>query len=71
MPNDLRNAAYALGTTHFQAIRTVVVPVAMQAIVEDAREIADKSAAVLVFVVMLINLVFRVPLWFNNRKLKR
>ncbi|MCK8488843.1 phosphate ABC transporter permease PstA [Paenibacillus sp. MBLB2552] len=125
VPNDLRNAAYALGTTHFQAIRTVVIPVAMQAIVtgiclvagrafgesaviiltaglstsgemwdfnlfspgetlavhlwyvqseaivEDAREIADKSAAVLVFVVLLINLVFRVPLWFNNRKLKR
>lgn len=125
VPNDLRNAAYALGTTHFQAIRTVVIPVAMQAIitgislvagrafgesaviiltaglstsgemwdfnlfspgetlavhlwyvqseaiVEDARQIADKSAAVLVFVVLLINLVFRVPLWFNNRKLKR
>ncbi|MCH1642727.1 phosphate ABC transporter permease PstA [Paenibacillus timonensis] len=125
VPNDLRNGAYALGTTHFQAIRTVVIPVAMQAIVtgiclvagrafgesaviiltaglstsgemwdfnlfspgetlavhlwyvqseaivEDAREIADKSAAVLVFVVLLINLVFRVPLWFNNRKLKK
>ncbi|WP_018756041.1 phosphate ABC transporter permease PstA [Paenibacillus terrigena] len=125
VPNDLRNASYALGSTRFQCIRTVVLPVAMnaivtgvclvagrafgesaviiltaglstsgemwdfslfapgetlavhlwyvqsEAIVEDARQIADKSAAVLVFVVLLINMVFRIPLWFNNRKLKR
>ncbi|WP_410771873.1 phosphate ABC transporter permease PstA [Fontibacillus sp. BL9] len=125
VPDDLRNASYALGATKFEVIRTVVLPVAMdgivtgiclvagrafgesaviiltaglstsgemwdfnlfspgetlavhlwyvqsEAIVEDARQIADKSAAVLVFVVLLINLVFRVPLWFNNRKLKR
>ncbi|MFD1178706.1 phosphate ABC transporter permease PstA [Paenibacillus puldeungensis] len=125
VPNDLRNGAYALGTTKHQTIRTVVIPVAMQAIVtgiclvagrafgesaviiltaglstsgemwdfnlfspgetlavhlwyvqseaivEDAKQIADKSAAVLVFVVLFINMIFRVPLWFNNRKLKR
>ncbi|MDQ0090830.1 phosphate transport system permease protein [Paenibacillus anaericanus] len=125
VPNDLRNAAFALGTTKYQSIRTVVIPVAMnaiitgvclvagrafgesavilltaglstsgamwdfnlfspgetlavhlwyvqsEAIVEDARQIADMSAAVLVFIVLLINLVFRVPLWFNNRKVKR
>jgi len=125
VPNELRNASYALGTTRFQCIRTVVLPVALnaivtgvclvagrafgesaviiltaglstsgemwdfslfapgetlavhlwyvqsEAIVEDARQIADKSAAVLVFVVLLINMVFRIPLWFNNRKLKR
>lgn len=125
VPDDLRNAAYALGTTKFQTIRTVVLPVALnaivtgiclvagrafgesaviiltaglstsdhmwdfslmapgetlavhlwyvqsEAIVEDARQIADKAAAVLVFVVLLINMLFRIPLWFNNRKLKR
>ncbi|MEK4512483.1 phosphate ABC transporter permease PstA [Paenibacillus sp. FSL K6-2524] len=125
VPNDLRNAAFALGITKYQSIRTVVIPVAMnaiitgvclvagrafgesavilltaglstsgamwdfnlfspgetlavhlwyvqsEAIVEDARQIADMSAAVLVFIVLLINLVFRVPLWFNNRKVKR
>lgn len=125
VPADLRNASYALGTTKFQCIRTVVLPVALnaivtgvclvagrafgesaviiltaglstsgemwdfslfapgetlavhlwyvqsEAIVEDAREIADKAAAVLVFVILFINMVFRIPLWFNNRKLKR
>ncbi|OPA80925.1 phosphate ABC transporter, permease protein PstA [Paenibacillus selenitireducens] len=125
VPADLRNASYALGTTKFQCIRTVVLPVALnaivtgvclvagrafgesaviiltaglstsgemwdfslfapgetlavhlwyvqsEAIVEDARQIADKAAAVLVFVVLFINMVFRIPLWFNNRKLKR
>ncbi|WP_028532128.1 phosphate ABC transporter permease PstA [Paenibacillus sp. UNC217MF] len=125
VPDELRNAAYALGTTKFQTIRTVVLPVALQAIitgiclvagrafgesaviiltaglstsgemwdfnlfspgetlavhlwyvqseaiVEDASQIADKAAAVLVFVVLLINLLFRIPLWFNNRKLKK
>lgn len=41
-----------------------------EAIVPDAQEIADKSAAVLVFVVLLINFLFRIPLWLNNRKVK-
>lgn len=125
VPHDLRNAAYALGTTKYQTIRTVVIPVAMEAIitgiclvagrafgesaviiltaglstsgemwdfnlfspgetlavhlwyvqseaiVEDARQIADKSAAVLVFIVLLINMIFRVPLWFNRRKITK
>ncbi|NUU59650.1 phosphate ABC transporter permease PstA [Paenibacillus agri] len=39
-----------------------------EAIVEDARQIADRSAAVLVIVVLLINLAFRFPLWLNNRR---
>jgi phosphate transport system permease protein len=38
-----------------------------EAIVEDARQIADKSAAVLVFVVLMLNLVFRLPLWLGKR----
>ncbi|MNE67030.1 hypothetical protein D3C80_1626160 [compost metagenome] len=42
-----------------------------EAIVEDARQIADKSAAVLVFVVLLINMLFRVPLWFNRRNIRK
>jgi phosphate transport system permease protein len=41
-----------------------------EAIVPDAREIADKSAAVLVFVVLLINLLLRIPVWLNERKFK-
>ncbi|WP_150269477.1 phosphate ABC transporter permease PstA [Paenibacillus tepidiphilus] len=39
-----------------------------EAIVEDARQIADKSAAVLVFVVLMINFMFRFPLWLGNRR---
>ncbi|OZB91097.1 phosphate ABC transporter permease PstA [Paenibacillus sp. XY044] len=42
-----------------------------EAIVEDARQIADKSAAVLVIVVLLMNLLFRIPLWMSNRRLKK
>lgn len=41
-----------------------------EAIVADAREIADKSAAVLVFVVLALNLVLRIPVWLNERKFK-
>ena len=41
-----------------------------EAIVPDAAEIASKSAAVLLIVVLLINLALRIPLWFNNRKQK-
>lgn len=42
-----------------------------EAIVGDAQEIAQKAAAVLVFVVLLINLLFRIPLWLNTRRTKR
>lgn len=42
-----------------------------EAIVGDAQEIAQKAAAVLVFVVLLINLLFRIPLWLNSRRTKR
>ncbi|WP_052339589.1 phosphate ABC transporter permease PstA [Gorillibacterium massiliense] len=124
VPRELREAAYALGSTKSQVIRTVVLPAALagivtgaclvagrafgesaviiltaglstsgkmwdfslfspgetlavhlwyvqsEAIVEDARQIADKSAAVLVIVVLLINLVFRVPLWLRDRRMK-
>ncbi|MEK3884795.1 phosphate ABC transporter permease PstA [Paenibacillus sp. PL2-23] len=42
-----------------------------EAIVSDAGEIAQKAAAVLVFVVLLINLVFRIPLWYNALRTKR
>lgn len=41
-----------------------------EAIVADAREIADKSAAVLVFVVLMLNLLLRIPVWFSERKFK-
>lgn len=42
-----------------------------EAIVGDAQEIAQKAAAVLVFVVLLINLIFRIPLWLKARSTKR
>lgn len=42
-----------------------------EAIVEDAAQIADRSAAVLVIIVLLINLLFRIPLWINNRRLRK
>ncbi|AIQ65184.1 phosphate ABC transporter permease [Paenibacillus stellifer] len=121
VPDELREAGYALGLTKFYVIRKIVLPVALpsiitgiclvagrafgesaviiltaglstsgemwdfnllspgetlavhlwyvqsEAIVEDARQIADKSAAVLVIVVLLINLAFRAPIWWSNR----
>lgn len=120
VPQELRSAAYALGTTKFQTIRTIVIPAALngivtgicltagraygesavilltagsstsgrmwdfhlfspgetlavhlwyvqaEAIVPDAREIADKASAVLILVVLLINVLFRLPLWFRK-----
>ncbi|MFC4779220.1 phosphate ABC transporter permease PstA [Paenibacillus sp. GCM10023252] len=41
-----------------------------EAIVPDAGDIAQKAAAVLVFVVLLINVLFRVPLWLNSRRMR-
>ena len=124
VPNDLREAAYAMGVTKFQCIRTIVLPAALtgiitgislvagrafgesaviilaagtstsgnmwdfslfspggtlavhlwfvqsEGIVPDAREIADKSAAVLVFVVLALNFVLRIPVWVTERNFK-
>ncbi|GAB6928312.1 phosphate ABC transporter permease PstA [Paenibacillus sp. JCM 10914] len=124
VPAQLRNGSFALGATHLQTIRRVLLPVAMngiitgicltagrafgesaviiltagvstsgemwdfnllspggtlavhlwyvqsEAIVPDAQEIAQKTTAVLIFVALLINIVFRVPLWLNSRKTK-
>ncbi|MDO7906321.1 phosphate ABC transporter permease PstA [Paenibacillus sp. JX-17] len=39
-----------------------------EAIVPDAQEIAEKSSAVLILVVLLINILFRVPLWLSRRR---
>jgi phosphate transport system permease protein len=124
VPQDYRDASYALGSTKFQCIWRVVLPAALsgivtgisltagrafgesaviiltsglstsgqlwdfslfapgetlavhlwyvqsEALVPDARDIADKSAAVLVLVVLLINLVFRLPLWLRARRMR-
>ncbi|QYR23273.1 phosphate ABC transporter permease PstA [Paenibacillus sp. sptzw28] len=124
VPQEMKNASFALGGTHLQTIRRVLIPVALngiitgiclvagrafgesaviiltagvstsgemwdfnlfspgetlavhlwyvqsEAIVPDAAEIAEKAAAVLVFVVLLINVIFRVPLWINSRKMR-
>lgn len=42
-----------------------------EALVEDAVQIADKSAAVLVIIVLLISLVMRIPLWMRNYSLRQ
>ncbi|MGO4732400.1 phosphate ABC transporter permease PstA [Paenibacillus xylanexedens] len=122
VPVELRNGSFALGSTHLQTIRQVLLPVAIngimtgicltagrafgesaviiltagvstsgemwdfnllspggtlavhlwyiqsEAIVPDAQEIAQKTTAVLIFVALLINVLFRVPLWLNARK---
>ncbi|MEK4663001.1 phosphate ABC transporter permease PstA [Priestia sp. FSL H7-0729] len=122
VPVELRNGSFALGSTHLQTIRQVLLPVAIngimtgicltagrafgesaviiltagvstsgemwdfnllspggtlavhlwyiqsEAIVPDAEEIAQKTTAVLIFVALLINVLFRVPLWLNARK---
>ena len=124
VPQEMKSASFALGSTHLQTIRRVLIPVALngiitgiclvagrafgesaviiltggvtssgvmwdfnpfspgatlavhlwyvqsEAIVPDAQLIAEKSAAVLVFIVLLINIVFRVPLWVNSRKMR-
>lgn len=41
-----------------------------EAIVPDAAEISAKAAAVLLFIVLAINFVFRIPLWLKERKLR-
>ncbi|OMF12084.1 phosphate ABC transporter, permease protein PstA [Paenibacillus amylolyticus] len=122
VPVELRNGSFALGSTHLQTIRQVLLPVAIngimtgicltagrafgesaviiltagvstsgemwdfnllspggtlavhlwyiqsEAIVPDAEEIAQKTTAVLIFVALLINVLFRVPLWLKARK---
>jgi phosphate transport system permease protein len=122
VPKEIKNASFALGATHLQTIRRVLVPSAIngivtgiclvagrafgesaviilvagvttsgfmwdfnllspgetlavhlwyvqsEAIVPDAVEISDKAAAVLLSVVLMINVVFRIPLWWNARK---
>ncbi len=122
VPKEIRSASFALGATHLQTIRRVLIPVAMngiitgicltagrafgesaviiltagvttsgvmwdfnllspgetlavhlwyvqsEAIVPDAVEISDKAAAVLLFIVLIINVVFRIPLWLKNRR---
>ncbi|MDR6723435.1 phosphate transport system permease protein [Paenibacillus amylolyticus] len=122
VPVELRNASFALGSTHLQTIRSVLLPVALngimtgicltagrafgesaviiltagvstsgemwdfnlfspggtlavhlwyiqsEAIVPDVELIAQKTTTVLIFVALLINILFRVPLWFNARK---
>jgi phosphate transport system permease protein len=42
-----------------------------EALVEDAKQIADKSAAVLILIVLLISLIFRIPVWFMDHKQRR
>jgi phosphate transport system permease protein len=39
-----------------------------EALVEDAKQIADKSAAVLLFIVLLMSITFRIPVWLLGRK---
>jgi phosphate transport system permease protein len=122
MTREIKQASFALGATHLQTIRRVLVPTAIsgivtgiclvagrafgesaviiltagvttsgemwdfnllspgetlavhlwyvqsEAIVPDAVSISDKAAAVLVFVILMFNVVFRIPLWIKDRK---
>ncbi|WEK53222.1 MAG: phosphate ABC transporter permease PstA [Candidatus Cohnella colombiensis] len=122
VPKEMKHASFALGATHLQTIRRVLIPVAIngiitgislvagrafgesaviiltagvttsgemwdfnllspgetlavhlwyvqsEAIVPDAVEISDKTAAVLLFVVLMINFMFRIPLWIKDRR---
>lgn len=122
VPKEMKQASFALGATHLQTIRRVLVPTAVsgivtgiclvagrafgesaviiltagvttsgemwdfnllspgetlavhlwyvqsEAIVPDAVSISDKSAAVLVFVILMFNILFRIPLWIKERK---
>ncbi|MFC5704344.1 phosphate ABC transporter permease PstA [Cohnella faecalis] len=124
VPKELRSASFALGATHLQTIRKVLIPAGLngivtgiclvagrafgesaviiltagvttsgmmwdfnllspgetlavhlwyvqsEAIVPDAADISAKAAAVLLFIVLAINIVFRIPLWIKERKLR-
>lgn len=120
VPVELKNASFAVGATHLQTIRRVLLPTAVngivtgicltagrafgesaviiltagvttsgemwdfnllspgetlavhlwyvqsEAIVPDAQQISQKSAAVLLFIVLAMNVVFRIPLWIRE-----
>nr|WP_256760323.1 phosphate ABC transporter permease PstA [Cohnella sp. WQ 127256] len=122
VPQDMKQASFALGATHLQTIRRALIPTAVsgivtgiclvagrafgesaviiltagvttsgemwdfnllspgetlavhlwyvqsEAIVPDAVSISDKSAAVLVFIILMFNILFRIPLWIKERK---
>jgi phosphate transport system permease protein len=124
VPKEVKQASFALGATHLQTIRRVLVPSAIsgivtgiclvagrafgesaviiltagvttsgemwdfnllspgetlavhlwyvqsEAIVPDAVSISDKAAAVLVSIILMFNIVFRIPLWIRDRKNK-
>ncbi|WP_157406242.1 phosphate ABC transporter permease PstA [Neobacillus drentensis] len=42
-----------------------------EALVEDAKQIADKSAAVLMLIVLLMSVTFRIPVWLLDRKQRK
>lgn len=42
-----------------------------EALVEDAKQIADKSAAVLILFVLLMSVTFRIPVWLLDRKQRK
>jgi phosphate transport system permease protein len=42
-----------------------------EALVEDAKEIADKSAAVMVLSILLLSFIIRLPIWIRERRLNR
>ncbi|MBY0122888.1 phosphate ABC transporter permease PstA [Bacillus sp. S/N-304-OC-R1] len=121
VPDELREASYALGATKSATIIKVVIPAAIsgiltgislascrafgesavillvggtsssgemwdlnlfsqggtlpvhlwyvqsEALVEDAREIADKSAAVLVIMILILSSFIRIPIWLKNK----
>jgi phosphate transport system permease protein len=122
VPKEVKQASFALGATHLQTIRRVLVPSAIsgivtgiclvagrafgesaviiltagvttsgdmwdfnllspgetlavhlwyvqsEAIVPDAVSISDKAAAVLVMIILMFNIMFRIPLWIKDRK---
>jgi phosphate transport system permease protein len=42
-----------------------------EALVEDAKEIADKSAAVMVLTILFLSFIIRLPIWIRERRLNR
>jgi phosphate transport system permease protein len=42
-----------------------------EALVEDAKEIADKSAAVMVLTILLLSMIIRLPIWIREHRLNR
>ena len=66
VPNELRHAAYGLGTTQFHMIRTVVIPTAMQAIITGICLVAGRAFGESAVIILTAGLSTSGEMWDFN-----